>query len=563
MPGFNIALGVHHFPFFYSDDYRLSCNSISSEEYSLQKFTLKKFENDKLFLDLESYVIVLEGVILNKKDFISQGKSWEETVIYLYEKNGELFFSEFRGSFSGALYDKKKRKWIIFTDHIGSKHIYYTRRGNENYFSSEIADLYNLFKESGLNYSLDEQAAYMLLSYGYMLEDYTLCNEIKKLKPGSFIKIEDGKFSLNEYYRLPEAYDETITEDQAIEKLDELFRNSISLQFEKDKEYGYKHFVALSGGLDSRMTSWVAHELGYTDQLNFTFSQSGYLDETIAKQIASDLQHEWIFKALDNGIFLKDIDEINNISGGNALYFGLAHGNSMIKYINFDKLGILHSGQLGDVIIGSYGVDKNEYISKPNSKKLFSKVQNTHADFKLFFETRCLYERGFNGINTGLLPSQLNTETISPFYDISVLDYCLSIPIEIRLNHRLYKKWILKKHPGAADYIWENTKGKLTDIQFEVLGRNFTAKQFTQILFYKIGLKKSATETSFHMNPLDYWYNTNPKLKKFQDDYFNVNIKNLNDFSILKNDCIDLYEKGNNIEKNQVLTLLSALKLFF
>lgn len=42
-----------------------------------------------------------------------------------------------------------------------------------------------------------------------------------------------------------------------IDMLDEKFRAVVKLEFDKDIEYGYKYLVDLSGGLDSRMTSWV------------------------------------------------------------------------------------------------------------------------------------------------------------------------------------------------------------------------------------------------------------------------------------------------------------------
>lgn len=563
MPGFNLSIGKHKFPTRYIENDRLSCKSIVKKNYILKKFTLKKFEDDKIFIDEEDISLVLEGVILNKNVLQKKGQSWKETVVALYRRNGETFFTVFKGSFSGALYDKTRKKWIIFTDHIGSKHVYYSQRGIDLFFSSEIADIYALFKETGLNYTLDEKGAYMLLSYGYMLEDFTLCREIKKLRPGSYINIEDDILLIKEYYRAPENYIDNINENEILENIDELFRNAISLQFDKDKEYGYKHIVALSGGLDSRMTTWVAHEMGYTNQINFTFSQSGYLDETIAKEIAGDLKHEWIFKALDNGLFLKDIDKINQISGGCALYYGLAHGESALKYINFDKLGALHSGQLGDIIIGSIGNRVSNNVPKPFSRKFLSKATINSSNKYISHEIMNLYQRGLNGANTGLLPTQYYTETYSPFYDVSVLNFCFKIPPKYRMNHNIYKKWIIKKYPNAADYLWESTKSKLTDIHIKIMGKEIPLKQIPKKLLLKSHLITSPLETAYHMNPLNYWYKTNPDLREFQDNYFDENIEKLNDYSELKNDCVSLYYEGNGVEKNQVLTLLSALKLFY
>ena len=39
---------------------------------------------------------------------------------------------------------------------------------------------------------------------------------------------------------------------------------------------------------------------------------------------------------------------------------------------------------------------------------------------------------------------------------------CYDIPVEMRMNHNLYKKWIIKKYPKAADFKWEKIDDKIT-----------------------------------------------------------------------------------------------------
>src|SRR5690606_22541303 len=305
------------------------------------------------------------------------------------------------------------------------------------------------------------------------------------------------------------------------------------------------------------------------NQINFTFSQSDYLDETIPKKIASDLKHEWIFKALDNGVFLKDLEEINLMTGGNVLYYGLAHGNSMIKLINFDNLGIIHSGQLGDVVIGTFiktlskeGLQK---LDGAYSKTLLDKEANENKiDSVEDIEQKLIYQRGVNGANNGLVASQNYSETFSPFYDIDFFEFCLSIPIELRMGHNLYKKWILTKYPKAADYVWESTKKKINkkEILIGYKGKKIPASRVVLLIFQKIGTKKSSLHTRNHMNPLDYWYSSNEDIRLFQDKYFKENINFVvNDK--LREDCHKLYKEGGAIEKNQILSLLSANQMFF
>lgn len=568
MPGFNFFYNIPSITI--ERNKNLLTDTISGPKFEVNRFTLNKFIHDKLFIEKDGIVLVIEGIILNKAELLAKYKysSWGDLVYRLYKQSDE-FFNEFRGSFSGLVYNKKEDKAIIFTDQLGTKHLYYYIVSNLIFVTSEISDIYTYFKEKNIEYELDVKAAYDLLSYGYMVADNTLCNKIKKFNPGTYIEIKDSRIKNIEYYKLPlSAKKISIDEQEIIDVLDEKFRNAIKLQFDKDKEYSYKHFVGLSGGLDSRMTSWVAHDMGYIDQINFTFSQSDYLDETIPKKIAADLKHEWVFKALDNGIFLKDLEEINVMTGGGVLYYGLAHGNSMMKLINFNDLGIVHSGQLGDIVIGTF--IKSLSISSLNkmhgaySKVLLNNNINVSDDTFESIENKLIYQRGINGANCGLLGVQNYSETVSPFYDIDFFEFCLSIPIKLRLGHNLYKKWILAKYPQAAEYVWESTKQKITkkNITIRFRGKHISLTKILPLILYKVGVNKSSIQTKNHMNPLDYWYSTNYNIKAFQNKYFEENLTLVIDTE-LRNVCNRLFNEGGAVEKNQVLSLLAAIKIFF
>lgn len=571
MPGFEIAIGKYDFEKRSGSD-KIICRSAEVVEGSnAHLFTLNKFLDDKLFEGNDEVFIILDGVILNKKILMKGKSSWFNTVHELYKSEGETFINSFRGSFCGAIYDKIKGQWFIFTDHIGSKYLYYSHASDGLYISSEIVSLYQILSQGPNGCSLDENSAYTLLTYGYMLGEQTLSKEIKKVLPGHYIKYDGAELTDHQYYQLPlSTVEGDIDEADIINEIDLRFRQAVKFQFEKDREYGYKHLVGLSGGLDSRMTSWVAHDLGYTEQLNFTFSQSDYLDETIPKKIAADLRHEWIFKALDNGTFLKDIEEINQISGGNVLYYGLAHGNSLFKLLNFDEHGILHSGQLGDIVIGSFIKSLNERPEKTAgvySSKLLDRLRlNFKSPSTLEAKERFLiYQRGFNGANNGLLASQNYSETLSPFYDIDFFEYCLTIPIKHRKGHNLYKKWIIQKYPEASKYIWEATKAKITSRSYnlKLRGTTIPIRKLLPVVLTKMGVSKPVSSTRNHMNPLDYWYHTNESIREFQDKYFAEHINNLNQWPNLKADVESLYNQGGARDKNQALTLVSAIKMFF
>ncbi|GIN90667.1 hypothetical protein J22TS1_17180 [Siminovitchia terrae] len=551
-------------------------NIVINNNIYIERRTVNKFLNDKVFKEDGDFFVLTEGIILNSLNLIKkyQGKSFFDVIKTMYKKNGDHFFKEFRGSFSGVFIDKKLNKKIIFTNHIGDKQVfYYKQKDNELIFGSELNYILEYFQENEIQYNLNTEAAYQLLTYGYMLEDNTLINGIKKLSAGNYILIKNDSFKVIQYYKLNNTPSFDHSEEEVVENIDFLFRQAIKRAFEKDKEYGYKHLVALSGGLDSRMTTWVANDMGYGDNIiNYTFSQTDYLDETIPKEIASDLKHEWIFKALDNGIFLKNIDEVVSLSSGGALFYGLSHAKSFLDLINQEKLGIIHTGQLGDVILGTFFSSRNprpySLSDGAYSTTLLHKINKDSIHY--FYENEEIFKlinRAFNGTNQGLLIAQEGSESYSPFCDTDFIDYCLKIPVELRLNHRIYFKWILSKYPGAASYKWESIKGKITDKKINIMDRDILLKHVPSKIYNltlkKFGFKKNSINTKNHMNPLDYWYNTNEDLRSFMDDYFHTNINRLKFNEDLLNDCKFLYTKGNNTEKNQVLTLLAFLKLYF
>ncbi len=544
-----------------------------SDYYHIAPNFIAKFQEDKLFIDNADYLIVLDGVILNKKELIHKYKidSWYEVLLSMYLEMGNEFFQHLRGSFSGVLLDKKKNKWIIFTDHLGTKFLYYAKSKNALICSSNIKDIYDYYKSNNIGYNLSVENAYLLLTYGFMIENRTLCEEILKVQPGCYLIIEDGNLKEQNFWMLDNSPEMGLSENDAIELIDSAFDKAVSLQFSKDLEHQYKHIVALSGGLDSRMVTFAADKLGYKDQLNFTFSHGGYLDETIAKQIAAALKHEWIFKSLSDGQWLREVDEVNLQTGGNVIYAGLAHGLSLYKFLNFDKLGLIHSGQLGDVVIGSFLSNDNQWGSKFNfvegrgaySRGLLGrlhdlKFMNTYDNL----EQAIFYSRGLAGANNGLAITYNFSETYSPFFDIDFLTSVMKIPVSLRIGHNIYKKWIVQKYPAADHYIWEKTKMKVSNPLYEKLKFNFKGKDISIFQLPELIQRHLFNISSNkNMNPIGYYLSRNNDLREYLDGFYQY-VELIEDKQ-LREDVLHIRNNGNPLEKLQAVTLLSALKLFF
>ncbi len=92
------------------------------------------------------------------------------------------------------------------------------------------------------------------------------------------------------------------------------------------------------------------------------------------------------------------------------------------------------------------------------SKGLNCKTKDIKAKYLNDYETEELYKfytRLFPERTMVFLFLDLIGESLSPFLDVDLLTYVLSVPIKYRYKEAIYIKWIKKYHPEAAKFIWE------------------------------------------------------------------------------------------------------------
>jgi asparagine synthase (glutamine-hydrolysing) len=524
--------------------------------------------NDKCFFETEDFFVVSEGVILNKNILLDQYGSEQvfDLIIQMYKSDGDSFFNKYRGSFSGALYDKALSKWIIYTNHYGDNVLFYSFINGHFIVASQMDWIIQTFNLNNIDISFDQNAFDSICTYGYMSNDITYLNETKRLLPGFYMVYKNGIVDFFKYYSLkPGKYDLcSRNESEIIDELDILFRNAIKQEYDKDKEYGYAHLSQLSGGLDSRMNVWVAKCLGYNDITCMTFAQKNSLDDLISKDISNDLRLNRIVWHLDSAKHLFKIDEYISLNYGLAIYGGIGAEIEILDNLD-NNIGILHTGQIGDVIVGSF-LNSEKELNDFSPGGLYSSIfEAPEIDVSSFFdrEDYLIFVRGFMGCLCSHLFTRNYTEVASPFLNIDFLDYCLSIPISLRRKHYIYKKWIIKKYPEAANYVWEKTKKKITcqtnDFQdkFTYLIKN------PKLILRKFGFKiKIDNKIMTGMNPMDLWWENNPEFRRIYDDYFEKIIKNDIIPDLYKRKFSILYTSGNVIDKMLCITCLASINYY-
>lgn len=528
--------------------------------------TLNKFMLDKAFLSDEEFLIIVEGCILNKVDLLH--KYDVDTMFDLCKKmygiHGEAFFQDFRGSFSGAIYDRKKDLFIAYTNHVGDRPLFYVSGANEFAIGSQVNYVIDACRELNIHLSFDENAAYHMLTFAFMEDNSTYAKEIKRLLAGEYLRIEKGRVTVQRYHRFKKNTErfKDCTEEEILAEIDRHFRRAVEMEYGKDEEYGFEHRADMSGGLDSRMAMWVAHSLKDRHiQLN-TVCKSNDLEELIAKQIAYYWKDEICVRADDNLAFLYDVDVMVQMLGGLSLYMGPTSEYRMLLGENTERFGLKHTGQVGDAVLGSFrsGGEEIRWPTGRYSEKLAERVQEYADQTMQQYDDRelyLLYVRGFLGaINTHQFIQNF-TEVSSPFLDVEFFQLCMDIPVELRAGHYIYKEWIMKYYPDAALYKWERIDDIITNDEKEI--KRWRAKR---------DLKRKVRKILFRdegRGNLDILFDSDRKAQAFVKKYIKQAYPYFRKLASeqMCSDMKTLYSRGGILEKSMVLTVLSSAKLYF
>jgi asparagine synthase (glutamine-hydrolysing) len=170
-----------------------------------------------------------------------------EVILHAFEEWGIEFIHQLRGMFAICIYDTvNKEAWLV-RDRIGIKPLYYSIVNERIIFASEIKAL---LKDPDQKREVNEEALFHYLSFLTTPAPQTLFDGIKKLPPGTWLKVDtNGVISQNCYWDVLDHTNPRINdseEDLARDILKEL-NQSVKLRKLGDVPVG----VFLSGGIDS------------------------------------------------------------------------------------------------------------------------------------------------------------------------------------------------------------------------------------------------------------------------------------------------------------------------
>ncbi|HFX17766.1 MAG TPA: hypothetical protein ENK64_01320 [Flavobacteriales bacterium] len=563
LEGINIQQPEAFFP-----NFKGVFEAVQTDQYQLGRKVLPQLSHDRFLQENDEFIIGFEGINLTPN--IQTFNEFVEN----YKEKGLNFIPELKGTFSGFILDKKKQKIHIYTDHLATKSIFYYHHPKHGFaFSSSLQVLSKAFRQNNIPYTLNQSAVYMMALYGIMLEDYTYIKEVKRLAYGSILTYDltDKKMSVNQYFRFNNKKND-LSYQESIDRIENLMTKSIEANWAKNRQYSQQYFSFLSGGMDARVNALLAKEMGFENITTFTFGQSDSKDVEYARKIAQGEGFKHIEHFIDGGNYLTENIFENYVipNDGMIFYNGSAHMSHSLRSIDLSNFVLAHSGQIGDALFGSFArrhynffanKDKIGYTGFVKHIELLNKIEGLDDILAKYqkrgYELYVYEQRIMNGAIMGDKSIDMIMDTISPFYDRDLIQFCISMPNSYKKYQRIYFDWLKKYHPQVLKYPWDKINMN-PDAYWKIKYGKLFKKYFN-------GAKKYFNLKYESMNPFGRWLKENPHILETLNSIFESEINNPNLNTELKEDLKKIYKDDVFESRNKfaVVSVLLAIKLHF
>ena len=304
-------------------------------------------DGDMPMEDENGNVIVYNGEIYEleklRSDYSLQINSKSDTrhLLNILSSQNINEVDNLNGMFAYAYFEKSTSKLFIGRDRLGIKPLYFALIDNTFIFSSELKAIEksNLFS---FNADFDSYVAY--LRHLAVPTHKTGNKNISKLEPGQFLKLDKNKNISKYKYWDPFSIEEdnTITEQEAVSKVEELLIESVNYRKVSDVEVG----LFLSGGLDSSLIGKLMSKNTNSNVKGFNIDYEehfkGYQGEVAEARFAAKnigvsliedkIQYSDFKKIIDNYSFYQD-DLVGDEVGIPLYFLGESTKSSGIKVV--------------------------------------------------------------------------------------------------------------------------------------------------------------------------------------------------------------------------------------
>tara|TARA_Y100001960_G_scaffold137487_1_gene145836 strand:- start:484 stop:2373 length:1890 start_codon:yes stop_codon:yes gene_type:complete len=254
-----------------------------------------------------NYTIVFNGEIYNHQEIKARLESQHGITNWFGSSDTEVLLNaisiwglkktldSIRGMFAFALWSHKTSELFLARDRLGEKPLYYGWQESSFIFASELSAIRT---HPSCKRVIDRNALSLMMRHNSIPAPHSIYEGIKKLSPGSWIKI-----SLNSRSPIPEKYwsANTVIEsgiqnatllspEESVEHLHALLRDTVANEMVADVPIG----SFLSGGIDSSTITALMQENSLNKVKTFTigFDEAQFNEARYAADIARHLGTE-------------------------------------------------------------------------------------------------------------------------------------------------------------------------------------------------------------------------------------------------------------------------------
>ena len=437
---------------------------------------LKVIEDEHAFM-------LIDGYFTNAKEFIKNNSSVKnieiEQLLFKLSKINFYHYGQLDGSFNIFFFEKKKNYFVYTNDFWSSRPTYIHKTKNNYLFSN---DLYFFKKHIKSELTPNLKKIKEFLAWQHVESKSTYYNEIDKLAPGIVLKItsnqiEETSLNIIDSHRKFAKYD--------LENFRKTFESAVS----KRASHFKKIMLMLSGGLDSSAVAVALKNNSYNDAETISVNYSHltefpetderkYQDivssftnfnnnhiEMANKSVLSDIEkyvhifqepmivpNLYIFEAICKNLASTNIDAVfDGNDGDNVISYGFE--SIYQQFVNLDFISFLNSVfDYAEVHTKSRRKMLN-YFMRNSLKKLIrykGKMKNNSLLKEEIFKNTeknippNLFESHESRLKNNLqyvafsnrhkIFGKFGIETVSPFYDKDLINFCVKMPSDCKFN---------------------------------------------------------------------------------------------------------------------------------
>ena len=330
--------------------------------------------------DDKTITLAMNGEVYNyvelREELVNKGVSFKtssdtEVLLQMYMNYGLEMLSKLQGMYGIVIVDEKKDEILLIRDRVGIKPLYYTVGNTERIgFASEIKPLLKL---PFVTKEIRKESVAEFLQCEYVQAPNTVFKDIKKVKPGYYIRISKGNLTETKYWDCNDIkLDNSLTVESAKERVKEELRKSLSLHLRSDVQLGF----FLSGGIDSGLLVAMASEqVKNIDTYTLKF-EKGDFDETNLAQAVADRY------GTNHHCYTVRADDFERLLPQILWYFdepladsGILPNYMLNELVQKDGTKVILSGAGGDELFAGYTYFfQNKSEKKVNSHPIISSV---------------------------------------------------------------------------------------------------------------------------------------------------------------------------------------------